>query len=1218
MSQQRGTVRFVSLVGGLALLAGSLIGPVSPVSADDFKCPPGAPLAGRPAAEPTNSAAAIDALGDRLTASAGAVGRSAKSLRQELVRDSTLWVDRCGLLNYVDPGVYQAADADAAGSLATGEAAILPADAFTLHSRPGSQRTIFLDFDGYQVPDGNAWRLAGDHAAWNAPPFDLDSTPATFSTAERNVIIEVWQRVADDYAPFDVDVTTVDPGDAALVRANVADQVYGSRALISPDPGIASRCGCGGWAYLDVFDGVGAGAFQPAWVLPQNLANNAKYIAEAASHEVGHNLSLMHDGRTSPPEGYYTGSGGWAPIMGVGYYQPVSQWSKGEYPAANNTEDDLALMAASGVPILADDFGGTPADSKPVVPGQAVEGVITSAADVDWFSFNASGVVSVTATPTAGAPNLDLSVALTDASGTQLASAAPVYQAATWPANAAATVNYTTAGPVSLRVKVDGTGNGVPSSNGATDYGSLGRYKLTVTASGVIANVTPPTMTVGRPVSIPLSASGGKAPYSWAVVAGSLPAGLSVVGAAITGTPTSAGSTTATLQVTDSLNAMASKAVTFQVVAAPVLGLASPQQVTVGAAVSHTVTVTGGVAPLTWQTTGLPPGLTQTGPVISGTPTTAGTYAVNLQVTDANGAVATKQVSYQVAAHLQIANVTPPTMTVGRPVSIPLSASGGKAPYSWAVVAGSLPAGLSVVGAAITGTPTSAGSTTATLQVTDSLNAMASKAVTFQVVAAPVLGLASPQQVTVGAAVSHTVTVTGGVAPLTWQTTGLPPGLTQTGPVISGTPTTAGTYAVNLQVTDANGAVATKQVSYQVAAQLQITSSASLRVTAGSAVSFAMTSAGGRAPITWAIRSGTLPAGLALSGSSISGTPTVAGSKTVTLGATDANGALATQSFTVVVDPKLAVTEKLKLSATVGQTVQAALSSTGGRAPVSWAVTSGAMPPGLSLAGSSITGTFRQPGNYSALITATDANGGKASSLLTAEVAAQLLVPAARADLTLGSPASVMLPGIGGKAPLTWTISGNTVGLTLNGSRLVGTPAVAGSYQVNVSVTDANGAAAAGVLVLVVGPPRQVATEPSTEQPATEQPAVEQPPTPGGGITTYPAPAPTATAAPTSAQPTPTPIPRPTPAPTVLTLPATTELGVVARKKRASIKLTVVAGKAPMKWKRTAGKLPKGMKLSKKGVLSGKPKKAGTYGFTLQVTDAAKVKAKGVFVLRVK
>src|SRR5207253_3500030 len=106
--------------------------------------------------------------------------------------------------------------------------------------------------------------------------------------------------------------------------------------------------GCGGIAYVGVYDMTGSlhGYYQPAFVYEQGVTSNAKYIAEAAAHEAGHNLGLSHDGTATL--GYYDGQGSWAPIMGVGYDRAISQWSKGEYSGANNTEDDLAIIAAAG------------------------------------------------------------------------------------------------------------------------------------------------------------------------------------------------------------------------------------------------------------------------------------------------------------------------------------------------------------------------------------------------------------------------------------------------------------------------------------------------------------------------------------------------------------------------------------------------------------------------------------------------------------------------------------------------------------------------------------------------------------------------------------------------------------------------------------------------------------------------------------------------------
>ena len=95
--------------------------------------------------------------------------------------------------------------------------------------------------------------------------------------------------------------------------------------------------------------------YQPALVFTKGVGTGAKNIAEAASHEAGHNVGLSHDGTASV--GYYAGHGAWAPIMGVGYSKAISQWSKGEYSGANNKEDDFAVIGQNGLALRADDHG---------------------------------------------------------------------------------------------------------------------------------------------------------------------------------------------------------------------------------------------------------------------------------------------------------------------------------------------------------------------------------------------------------------------------------------------------------------------------------------------------------------------------------------------------------------------------------------------------------------------------------------------------------------------------------------------------------------------------------------------------------------------------------------------------------------------------------------------------------------------------------------------
>jgi hypothetical protein len=86
------------------------------------------------------------------------------------------------------------------------------ADTFSLHSRPGAAKVIYLDFNGHTTAN-TPWN-SGVNANVNivSPAFDLDGDPTTFSDAERAAIQDVWRRVSEDYAAWDVDVTTADPG----------------------------------------------------------------------------------------------------------------------------------------------------------------------------------------------------------------------------------------------------------------------------------------------------------------------------------------------------------------------------------------------------------------------------------------------------------------------------------------------------------------------------------------------------------------------------------------------------------------------------------------------------------------------------------------------------------------------------------------------------------------------------------------------------------------------------------------------------------------------------------------------------------------------------------------------------------------------------------------------------------------------------------------------
>ena len=356
-------------------------------------------------AEPAAGQEALDQVGDRLGEVAARNGMSPADLEDLLLSDDTAHLDRYGFVFFVDPAPDTAprADVDAAPA-----AAPFPyEDTFSLNSKPGSKRVVYLDFNGHTLPASNGWRAG----VYTALAYDTNGAPGTFSNDEMDVIQSIWQRVAEDFAPFDVNVTTAAPAFDAINRSSASDLTYGTRAVIT-NTADTEICGfCGGVAYLGVFDIYGDFAphsyFQPAWCFAGSLSGDTKAMAECVSHEVGHNMGLDHDGRELFGD-YYAGHEPWAPIMGVSYYEPVTQWSKGDYDGATNTEDDFAVMASHGVKQRSDDH--TNVDTTATVLLSSRTGVVSSKDDYDLFSFTASesGSVTFVAEPAPVSPNLDV------------------------------------------------------------------------------------------------------------------------------------------------------------------------------------------------------------------------------------------------------------------------------------------------------------------------------------------------------------------------------------------------------------------------------------------------------------------------------------------------------------------------------------------------------------------------------------------------------------------------------------------------------------------------------------------------------------------------------------------------------------------------------------------------------------------------------------------
>lgn len=414
-------------------------------------------------------------LGPRLEQVAAWYGRSADDIVKLCSQERTLRSDRQGHLHFVCEGLLPLQNAVANATTASGStsAAITATNAFALHSKLGASKVIYLDFDGHTT-SGTAWNSNFTGGAnLVTPPYSTDGTVSTaFSQTELDNIYSIWQRVAEDYAPFDVDVTTQDPGLEALRKTTTTDIQFGVRVCIGGSSYDWYGAGAGGVAYLNSFSW---NSDTPCFVFTAQLGSgNPKYTAEAASHEAGHTFNLSHDGQvaygTTAAVGYYQGHANWAPIMGVGYYKEVTQWSKGDYPYANNLQDDVAMIA--GVTgYRTDAHGDSIVNATPLAgTSPSASGIIERRVDADLFSFTTgAGPVSFTATPAAPSPNLDIQLSLYDGLGNLVSSANPATLSSTLSTTLAQGTYY---------LAVDGIGAGSPAT-AYDDYSSLGQFSLT-------------------------------------------------------------------------------------------------------------------------------------------------------------------------------------------------------------------------------------------------------------------------------------------------------------------------------------------------------------------------------------------------------------------------------------------------------------------------------------------------------------------------------------------------------------------------------------------------------------------------------------------------------------------------------------------------------------------------------------------------------------------
>ncbi|MFY3383922.1 putative Ig domain-containing protein [Paracidovorax sp. MALMAid1276] len=443
----------------------------------------------------------------------------------------------------------------------------------------------------------------------------------------------------------------------------------------------------------------------------------------------------------------------------------------------------------------------------------------------------------------------------------------------------------------------------------------------TITNDDVPVSVSPgglPGAAVAAAYSQAVSGSGGSGSYTFAVTAGSLPAGLTLApGGLLSGTPTAGGTFHFTITATDTSAApgpyTGSQAYTL-LVGPPTLGLA-PASLPGGTrtvAYSATLAASGGTAPYSYAVTAgsLPGGLALSGGgALTGTPTVAGSFNFSITATDSSTGTGpyTTTTAYTVA----VAEATPVASNSAHTVAhnssantVPLSLSGGP-PSALAITTPAVHGTATVSGTTITYTPHAgyAGPDSFAYTATNGAGTSAPATVSITVSAPTIVATpAGADTATVGTAFSRTYTWSGGAAPYTgMQVLNLPVGLsvtatTATTATVSGTPTTAGVFNLALSATDSSTGTGPFSGGANVALTVAAPTVAITPVTlpdapAHTAYSQALAATGGIAPHSFAVTAGALPPGLTLSAAGVlSGTPGGAGSHSFTVTATDHSG----------------------------------------------------------------------------------------------------------------------------------------------------------------------------------------------------------------------------------------------------------------------------------------------------------------------------------------
>ncbi|HBY63886.1 MAG TPA: hypothetical protein DEH78_29015 [Solibacterales bacterium] len=591
------------------------------------------------------------------------------------------------------------------------------------------------------------------------------------------------------------------------------------------------------------------------------------------------------------------------------------------------------------------------------------------------------------------------------------------------------------------------------------------------------------------------------------VSTGSFPPGLTLTPAAasftVAGTPTAPGTFAWTAQVTDAAGVVRTRSYNVTIAPAPLVitttslpsGAFNTAYGPVGLA------ATGGVGPYVWSVDPGPAlftGLSLSGlGSLSGVPSQAGTRVINFRVTDS----AVPPVSTAAALSLTITAppvsvdaITLPTATRTAAYNATFTATGGVPPYTFTVSGGTLPNGLTLApGGALTGTPTASGSFNFTVRATDGQPQFGERSFTLTVIEPPQVTSAAPPNGTQGVPYSFTFTNSGGQGPFAWALVSpgvLPAGLTLSpGGVISGTPTAAESRTFSVRLTDGLGNVVTAgPYTITIAPPLTIVTTTIPNGTAGAQYAFQFTASGGQGGYSWSLPPAgevtqTPPPGMTFSaGGLLSGTPPQTGTFPMLVQVRDAANNTFTRSFLFTVGSALTITSTTLPNGSRGTAYAANLTSSGGSGAVTWIVTGGTLPPGLTVApNGAVTGTPTDSGTFVFNVRASDSTNAQANAAVSLTIVDPPIeiapggLPAGRVGRSYS--ASVRLQGSG---VAIFDLAGGSLppGLSLLGDgSITGVPSASGTFSFNVRASAGTATSTRSFTIRIAPLPPSVTTD---------------------------------------------------------------------------------------------------------------------------------------------